>query len=559
MKSSLAFTTFLLCLHVPVFSLWAQTSPSDSNAQQRTSADDTPGTADDTPGTGDTADPDPETEESPPEAFECECPTCTCPDDAMRRDATTQARTRLTDAFNAALERTEQQQELETLLNRPYRVEGEPLDDRRKRVDVDSLPDKKITASDALLLVPRVVLYPVHLVTEYGVRWPLDKLFSAIEKNHVVEYAVSALTFADGKAGFVPLIQLGGSQAGSVGLNFFYNDLADGHLDLDIGAQGLPGRNLQAKTDLLARLPTERWTVKLQGGLDRRDDHFFFGVGPQPSQRDAARFRMWTYGGRTIFGAGADQDPGGASLSLGILRRDIRCTPDLPGDVCGSDATFSSDDLYSAQPADVAPLRRDHTVARSDVHLYFDTRPDRPGSGSGIRIEGFGGGAIGLGESNGLAALRYGAELSGFWDVFSAHQRTIGLRLRAEAVDPVSDSREIPVPETVTLGGVEHLRGFREGRFRGRSSVVATIDYRYPVWSFFDGELFVEVGELAGAGFQEFDLERLRGSAGLGLRSIDMLGRHLSYDFNIAIGTSPFSTGFAVDAVRVNLGTNWGF
>ena len=498
-----------------------------------------------------------ETTDSPEK--ECACPTCQCPLPRQVAAAVLSARAHTTSAIQVGNTVSELREELEAEITADFQARGQPLTNRREQQNIDSLPEEGVSVEEALLFVPRVVLYPVHIVLEYGVRWPLGRLFTAIEKYRVVEHAVAALTFADGKAGFVPLLTVGGSQASAYGVNFFYHDLAGGHIDLEVGAQGFPGRNLTVKSEVEARVPNDRWRVGISGGLDRRDDYFFFGVGRQPNQRDAARFTMWETLMRLNFDAGTPDDPAGARLSLGFADRDIRCSTTLERDVCGVDETFSDDDLYDERIPGVAPLNRDHSVLRSELHLYSDSRSERPGSGTGVRLEGFAGGALGVGRADDLAAFRYGGEISGFWDVFGAHQRTVGLRLRAEAVEPVSESREIPVPELAALGGVEMMRGFREERFRGRSSLLATLDYRFPVWSFFDGEVFFEAGELAGPGFQNFEPGRLRGAAGIGLRSIDILGRHLSYDINVAVGTAPFSTGLAVDEFRVNLGTNWGF
>ena len=47
------------------------------------------------------------------------------------------------------------------------------LEDRRRAVpDYDGRPDRR-TAGDVAIWIPRVVLYPVHLVTEYVLRRPL--------------------------------------------------------------------------------------------------------------------------------------------------------------------------------------------------------------------------------------------------------------------------------------------------------------------------------------------------------------------------------------------------
>ena len=90
-------------------------------------------------------------------------------------------------------------------------------------------------------------------------------------------------------------------------------------------------------------------------------------------------------------------------------------------------------------------------------------------------------------------------------DIFGNGQRTIGLRTRAEFVDPLGGgSRLVPFQELRQLGGLNSLRGFRSGRFHGRSVVMATLAYRYPVWTLFDAEWFYELGNAFGAGRRDF-------------------------------------------------------
>jgi outer membrane protein assembly factor BamA len=77
----------------------------------------------------------------------------------------------------------------------------------------------------------------------------------------------------------------------------------------------------------------------------------------------------------------------------------------------------------------------------------------------------------------------------------------------------------IPFTELVTLGGPDDLRGFRRGRFRGASSMLATIEYRWPVWMWMDGSFFVDYGGVFGPGFSDFRFGALRPDVGIGLRA----------------------------------------
>ena len=48
-----------------------------------------------------------------------------------------------------------------------------------------------------------------------------------------------------------------------------------------------------------------------------------------------------------------------------------------------------------------------------------------------------------------------------------------------------------------TLGGNDTLRGFREYRFRGPHAILAQAEYRWEIWSGFDGALFYDAGKVA--------------------------------------------------------------
>lgn len=449
----------------------------------------------------------------------------------------------------------------EEQLQSQYAPFGEPLDKRRKSSNIDGVPDG--VGGDGLspLIVPRVLLFPAYLATEYLVRWPIGKLLTATEKYHILERAYAATTFADGDAGIRPTFAIATDRASHFGAAFFYNDLADGGLDLHLGASGFPQRNTLARGRLDIELPDERSVLETWVKLESRDDYVYYGIGRQPSDRSEARYTEQTILGHLGWDAGRPNDPAGANLGVEIFRRRGRCSPQADLDACGDDSNFATeDDPYPVEADGVAPLGRDYDFARTRAHLFWDSRPADSPDGTGVRLEGFGGAGLGIGADHSyLGAVRYGSEVAAFWDIFDAYQRTLGLRLRAERADPVSNDRLVPVGELISLGGIETMRGFHEDRFRGRSAVVATLDYRYPVWSYFEGEIFIEAGNVFEPRFDDFNVGNMRGSFGLGLRSVEIKSRHLSIDLNLAFGTDRFENGFDIDSFQLNAGTNWGF
>ena len=440
-----------------------------------------------------------------------------------------------------------------------YSTEGEPLTDRRDVPNVDGLPEEEATFVDGLIWVPRIILLPAHVVAEYLVRWPAGQIAAFLEKNHFAA-RVGLFAIEDVKQGFLPLFSFSTEQADAYGLNFYHNDLVGGRVDFDIGVEGNPTRNLRAQTNFEIALPTEVSTFDLHAGYEQRDDNFFFGVGPQPIDRNEALFEDSRFVTGLGWSVGRDDDPFGARIGARLAEVVVTCSTEFARDACGDDGVFgTSDDRFAVDVESVAPLGRDYTFLRAETSGFWDTRTGYPGPGTGARVQGFGQTGFGFGaEGDDLAVVSYGLELAGFWDILGRYRRTFGIRVRGEAADPLGDEL-IPVGELVSLGGIEKLRGFRADRFRGRSDVLATVDYRYPVWSYFEGEIFVEVGGVFGPHWEDFRFGELRGSAGIGVRSIEILTRHLSYDLNLAVGTAPFESGFDVEEIRVNFGSNWGF
>jgi len=444
-------------------------------------------------------------------------------------------------------------------LTRSYRPEGEPLEERRERVDVDSLPEEGPSPGEVLLWVPRGLFFPVYLTTNYLIRWPVGKLFTAIERYHVAERLLAALTFAGGDAGVFPLFQIGGNRASSVGVRFFYDEIVDDRLDLDLGFEGLPDRNATGTFDLTF-YPSgtdgfSRFDFRFAG--EHRDDFFFYGVGLQPDGRDERFFTQRTLFTQLAWIFGGNSGPGEGEIRVRLADRKVSCSEDLSEDVCGDDHRFGTgDDIFlPIETEGVAELREDSTFAAVGTEFYVDSRDAVPGSG--VRLQGHA--EVGEAFDEDLNAFRAGGELAGYLEIPGAYKRVVGTRFRAESAAPF-DGAEIPVGELVSYGGVELMRGFDDKRFRGRSLLLATVNYRYPVWSFFDGKVFAEAAQLTGDYWDSFELDDTRASFGIGLRTKELRSSDQnSYALNVAVGTSKFRNGFSVEQFRLNLGTNWGF
>jgi outer membrane protein assembly factor BamA len=89
------------------------------------------------------------------------------------------------------------------------------------------------------------------------------------------------------------------------------------------------------------------------------------------------------------------------------------------------------------------------------------------------------------------------------------------LYLSVSASDEANfDGAYIPFSELTVLGGPDNLRGFRVGRFRDKSMILATLEYRWPVWVWLDGAVFVDYGGVYGPLFEGVNLHTLRPDIG---------------------------------------------
>jgi outer membrane protein assembly factor BamA len=90
------------------------------------------------------------------------------------------------------------------------------------------------------------------------------------------------------------------------------------------------------------------------------------------------------------------------------------------------------------------------------------------------------------------------------------------LRAATEFIAPFG-SAPVPFTELPTLGGPDDLRGFRNQLFHGRSSFIASAEYRFPVWIWMDFVLFADYGGVFGQWYQGFGARQLQPDLGGGL------------------------------------------
>ena len=428
---------------------------------------------------------------------------------------------------------------------------GALADEPRPVPDYDGRPDEPPTAGEVLIWIPRVILLPGYLVTEYVVRRPLSAFVTWLESEKIVQQAYGLLTFgSDGAFGIFPTALFDFGLRPSVGLYAFIDPFLhpDNRFRVSAAYGGPDWLSVGAK-DRVILADDDGGELVLRGGYLRRPDYPFYGIGAEARQTDETFFRLSR--AEIVLSLALRQDHFGFSADArwGSDRRE-------GSDYDKSTPQFFGDDFLDA--AGVADFRYGQFVEQR-LDLWADTRPLQgawAASGTGARLDLRGG--LGFDPEN--AALqrwvRYGGVASLFLDL-TGTRRVLGLNVSADAVDPLGDE-PLPMGALTSLGGIETMRGFYQGRFVGRSAATATLEYRWPIASFLDAELFASLGNAFGERFEDFELDRLAGSGGFAIRT--NTSRDLSFDILIAAGTRQFYRGdFAVENIRFAIGTNRGF
>jgi hypothetical protein len=417
----------------------------------------------------------------------------------------------------------------------------------RELPEYDGRPPPGTTAGEAFLWVPRVVLFPVHVVTEYVLRRPLGAITVAAEKGKWIEVLTDAFTFGPtNNIGIVPTALLDFGFRTSVGVYSWYDDFLfkDNALRVHAAFGG---------TDWLRLTIADRISLgkdaylKIRGEASHRPDFFFYGVGPTSRLVDRARY-------------GADWVDGSATFHASVAK-----TVTLDSYVGVKTASFHDEfccrDLTvrerAASPSYPIPTAYDtgYTGFRAGGKLAFDTRSPRPAPGSGVRVEASGSYGADLRAPHATGWVKYGGAVGGFVDL-TGHNHVLSLTATALFVDPLR-GQPIPFVELVSLGGNNPMSGFREGRLLGRSAAAATLEYRYPIWAFLDGAAQAALGNVFNEHLDGLEPRNLRFSFDFGIRAVGE--RDNSFSVLVGAGTETFGQGARLNEARILIGATSGF
>ncbi|HUM10275.1 MAG TPA: hypothetical protein VLT82_04910 [Myxococcaceae bacterium] len=418
---------------------------------------------------------------------------------------------------------------------------------RRERADFRGQQDPPPTTGEVLIWIPRVILLPAYLVTEYALRVPVGGLSTTAEKNRWGNTLFDFFAFGpDHRGGIFPTFFIDFGVRPSVGLHFFWDDtfVRDNRFTADVAwggsnwvtvAMGDRYRFNQADSLSVAA----RW--------NRRPDNLYYGIGPEVDVSKDARTR---YGTDAISGSIDFEHVQGPLKVKAAARIDRTVFRDYS---CCSDPTLNERVAAGQLPAPPG-FQQNTTAASIPLSVVIDTRPSGPWHRSGVRAGVEVAPAVDVTRGFDRSWIRYGGMLQGFWDM-TGTGRVLGLGVWADFVDPFGD-QPVPFTNLVTLGGTEPFVGFIHGSLRDRSSLAAELSYNWPVFAHLEGVAGVSVGNVFDKHLRGFDVNLLRGSAELGIRTRDL--GNSSFQFIVGVGTKPFREGFELKTFRFSFGVTYG-
>jgi hypothetical protein len=429
----------------------------------------------------------------------------------------------------------------------PARADATPP--KRAVPDYDGRPDPAPSVGEDLLWVPRVVLFPPYLVSEYVLRRPLGALVTTAERNDWAGTLMDVFTFGpDHKAGLVPTAFFDFGLRPSVGLYFFWDDaFFDGHdLRAHVSYYG---------SDWIVVAASERFhlsktsTLALDASFARQPDRVYAGEGARTLQTMQSRF----------LDNRLDVAPSFKTHITPRLTYDARVGVRSMSfqDSAFDDDPSIPDAVARGEFALPTGYERGYTMGYERAELVYDTRRLDTGeklvTKSGARVAGYLEHGSDFRASPGSGWIKYGGAAGGYLDLWQ--QRVVSLVVQADFADPTTGA--IPFTEEVVWGGNEPLSGFLPGRLHGRSAVGGSLAYSWPIWIFLDGTMRASVGNVFDAGLRDFKPGLFRFSSGIGAQSSGSPDHRFEILFGFA--TETFDQGAMVDSLRLVIGGTNGF
>jgi hypothetical protein len=410
------------------------------------------------------------------------------------------------------------------------------------------------TPTQKALWVPRVLLFPAYVVSEYLVRRPLAAGITYAERSGWPAAVSDFLALNEvHPIGIVPFMLIDFGFEPSAGLYAYWDDMGFKGHSLRLRGSTWGPHWLSGTVKERFQLG-DRFDLFLKGKLTRRPDLAFYGIGPDTDESAITRYRGKTayahfqarlrFGGRnaleTIVGYR------GATFGASDYDRDDRGKPDYQPSI--------DEAVAAGKLAEPPGFRDGYRAPFAGVRLLLDSR-GKSRAKDGVRLDVSAEESADLANTPSSGWLRYGGTFGGFFDLMQGG-RFVAVALNVVLVDPIGE-RPVPFTQLAELGGGGTMPGLRFGRLYDRSSAVVDLRYTWPIWLSLRGSLQAALGNVFGAHFDGIRPGRTRLSTALGLET-NGTGDDI-FQALVGFGTETFERGAAFDSIRFVVGVREGF
>lgn len=365
-------------------------------------------------------------------------------------------------------------------------------------------------------------LFPLELPAYIlrGVTYPLHELTKVGERYHLAERAGDY--FFRKKFIIFPIIQAGGGDGFGGGLGLRARDVfGSGY---GVGADFTIFTDLDLRTGLSLSSPdfyvaNRPFRFVFSARFREKTDQNFYGVGPDSSEANESDY------GYNRVRAGFDFEyeviP---SLTLGMPVQFFtsRARADDDGDKPSVQQVFPASELTA--------FRERTTYAVFGFEITHDTRDSKTAPSKGgfrsFRFERY----QGL-NTNEFSFNEFELDVRQYIRLWTPRHVLVVRNDWVFQQDPGSGG--IPFNLFTTLDVNSPLRGFSSGRFRDSSSVLFNFEYRFPIWDYIDGGIFLDTGKVF-SGIKDFNFDDWRYSVGGGIRVL--AGEHAVMRIQVGYG-----------------------
>ena len=419
----------------------------------------------------------------------------------------------------------------------------DPSIEEREAPDYDQRDDRRATAGEVALWVPRIVFFPLYLVTEFVLRRPLGFLISNAEEKEIPERVVQFFTFGpSNNVALAPTFSFDFGFRPSVGLYFRYNDFLHPNHALRAGASFGGLRWITGSLAYRIEPANSDSTFQVTLAAVKRPDGLYFGIGSEVNEDLRSRYNWVGYdAGTSLIQRLWRQSE--VRIDLGVRHRHF-------GDNIVDGAFSMEERAFAGQLELPTGYKEGYTAIKQGMQLSLDTRRARPEAGSGVRLTVAYDFGVDLANGPEAALWVTWASALGFYFDLTGDQHVISLTASLIAAETLSG--EVPFTELPNLSGNGPMRGFI-GRFlTGDSGASVVLRYDWPVWIWLDGTIHVAVGNVYDGRFSGLSAGNSRLSAGIGLAAVDQ--RDHFFEFLVGFGTDTFENGPDIESVRILFG-----